>query len=166
MSEFDWSTFTVRINIQASPPKLYESWATQSGIEHWFLRLSEYKKPNGEMRKTGEYTEAGDTYRWLWHGYPDETVETGEILLANGKDQFRFVFGKAGICTVKIYPYKDEQIVELIQDKIPTDDHGKQYWHIGCKTGWTFYLSNMKSLLEGGIDLRNRDMDLQEAINK
>ena len=164
-TNFDWSRFTVRIDINASVEKLYRAWATRSGMEYWFLRLSEYKKPDSSLRGNGELVAKGDSYKWLWHGWPDETVEYGEILDCNGKDSFKFSFGKAGICAVKIYGEPDKNIVELEQDNIPTDEHGKQYWHIGCKTGWTFYLANMKSLYEGGIDLRNKDERLQEMLN-
>lgn len=38
-------------------------------------------------------------------------------------------------------------------------------YHIGCTKGWNFYLTNLKSLLEGGIDLRNRNKGLKEVIN-
>ena len=82
----------------------------------------------------------------------------------NGKDLFKFKFGAAGNCTVKIYEEEGEKIVELIQDQIPTDEKGKQNWHIGCKTGWTFYMANMKSMLEGGIDLRNKNEKIQNVI--
>lgn len=161
----DWSRFAVRININAPIEKLYRAWATRLGIEHWFLRLSEYKKPDGSLCKADEMVEKGDTYKWLWHGYPDETVEYGEILDCNGKDYFRFSFSKAGNCTVRIYKENNETIVELIQDNIPSDEEGKHNWHIGCKTGWTFYLANMKSVYEGGIDLRNKNVDLQRVLN-
>jgi hypothetical protein len=56
-------------------------------------------------------------------------------------------------------------IVELVQDNISTDEKGKELWHVGCKTGWTFYLANMKSMFEGGIDLRNKNEQLQEMMN-
>jgi hypothetical protein len=56
-------------------------------------------------------------------------------------------------------------IVELVQENIPEDDNGKHNWHLGCKTGWTFYLANLKSLAEGGIDLRNKDENLKNMIN-
>lgn len=92
-------------------------------------------------------------------------MEAGEILEANGKDRFRFSFGKAGICTVTIKEENGQHIVELVQDNIPDDEQGKHYWHLGCKTGWTFYLANLKSLLEGGIDLRNKDESLKNVIN-
>ena len=65
---------------------------------------------------------------------------------------------------MRIYDEKDEQIVELVQTDIPTDEKGKQNWHIGCKTGWTFYMANLKSMLEGGVDLRNRNEKIQNVI--
>lgn len=164
MGNFDWSRFAVRINVKASVEKLYWCWATREGIEYWFLRKSDYKKPDGSFHANEEYVKKGDSYSWCWHGYSDDVVEHGEILKCNGKDLFQFRFGDAGICTVKICEEQEEQIVELVQDQIPTDENGKQNWHIGCKTGWTFYMANLKSLLEGGIDLRNKNVKIQNVI--
>jgi uncharacterized protein YndB with AHSA1/START domain len=165
MSTYDWSRFVTRINIKASPETLYNAWTTRAGIESWFLRLSEYKQRNGSLRDDDENVSIGDTYKWLWHGYTDETVEYGEILDLNDKDFLKFSFGKAGICTVRIKTEDGENIVELMQEEIPTDEKGMQYFHVGCKTGWTFYLANMKSILEGGIDLRNKNEQLKEMLN-
>jgi hypothetical protein len=166
MSSFDWSNFTVRINIKSSSiDQLYRAWATKGGIEYWFLRMSEYSQPNGSLRGDDEPVHKGDTYRWRWFGYSDEVTESGEILDCNGIDFFKFRFGDAGNCSVRIYPEQDELIVELLQDNIPTDDKGKELWHIGCKTGWTFYLANMKSMFEGGIDLRNKNEHIQNVVS-
>jgi uncharacterized protein YndB with AHSA1/START domain len=161
----DWSKFKVRISVKAPVDKLYHAWASRAGMEYWFLRLSEYKTKDSALRSADELVWKGDSYKWLWHGWPDEMVECGEILEANGTDRFKFSFGKAGNCTVTIYPEQNENIVELVQDAIPTDEQGMQYWHLGCKTGWTFYMANMKSLFEGGIDLRNRNVNLKEVLN-
>lgn len=165
MANFDWSRFTVRITVKASAEKLYRCWATREGIEYWFLRRAEYKKRDGSLYKPEEFVQKGDSYSWWWHGYPDDVTENGEILECNGKDLFKFKFGKAGNCTVKIYEEQGEKIVELTQDEIPTDEKAKENWHIGCKTGWTFYLANLKSLLEGGVDLRNRNEKIQNVIS-
>jgi uncharacterized protein YndB with AHSA1/START domain len=164
-AKYDWSRFTVRINVNAPVEKLYQGWAAREGIEHWFLRWCEYKNAGGSARNDKEYIEKGDTYRWRWHGYPDSTTEEGTILEVNGKDFFKFSFGKAGICSVTIKKEQGENIVELVQEAIPTDDHGMQYYHVGCKTGWTFYFANMKSIFEGGIDLRNKSEELQDMLN-
>ena len=165
MQDFDWTTFTVRVPVNAPPDKLYACWATRAGMEYWFLRRSQYKKPDGSERGPEEPVQQGDTYRWLWYGWPDEVEEFGKILDCNGKNYLKFSFGKAGNCTVTIKKENDQPLVELVQDQIPDEEEGKHYWHLGCKTGWTFYLANLKSLLEGGIDLRNRDTELRNVIN-
>lgn len=162
---FDWSRFVVRIDVRASLESLYEAWTSQEMLELWFLRLAEFTMPNGEIRGRFSKVEQGDQYKWLWHGYGDDTAEYGEVLEANGKDTFRFSFGKAGICTVTLKEEHGENIVELVQEDIGTDDTSKHRFHVGCKTGWTFYLANLKSILEGGIDLRNRNEVLHNMIN-
>lgn len=166
MRNFDWTRFSVAINIRASSDVLYKAWATRKGIEEWFLRVSDYHNPEGIALNSETEVNPGDTYRWLWHGWPDESAENGTIIDANGSDFMRFSFGKAGICSVRINPHENEYIVHLTQEEIPETEEGRQTWHIGCKTGWTFYLANLKSVLEGGIDLRNRDVSMVELLNK
>ena len=165
MTAVNWKTFTVRVPVNASAEKLYWCWAAKEGMEYWFLRLCEYKKASGTLFNSNEDAAKGSLYKWLWHGWPDETVEHGEVLDCNGTNFFKFSFGKAGICTVNIKNENGQNIVELFQENIPDDEEGKQNWHVGCKTGWTFYLLNLKSLLEGGIDLRNRDEHLKNVVN-
>lgn len=165
MAKYDWSSFTTRINVKAPRQKLYHAWATQFGMELWFLRLSEYKKSNGELRQNDEMVQPGDSYKWMWHGYPDDVEETGKILDSNGQDYLKFSFGKAGICTVNLKEEEGDTIVELLQEDIPTDEANMHHYHLGCKTGWTFYLANLKSIYEGGIDLRNKNVKLQGMLN-
>ncbi len=165
MSEYDWSRFVIRIPINASVRDLYDAWSTRKGIEHWFLRVSEYLSPEGSLRKDNERVEEGDTYTWRWHGWPDDVEEHGKIMECNGSDFFQFSFGEAGVCSITIKVEAGQTIVELVQTEIPTNEHGRQYWHVGCKTGWTFHLTNMKSIFEGGKDLRNKDSGLKDVIN-
>lgn len=162
----DWSQFKIRIDINKDAETLYNAWATRNGIEYWFLRLSEYKDASGRIRGGDEQVSVGDSYRWLWHGWPDETVEFGEILEANGRDKFAFRFGNAGNCRVSIYKENGLQIVELIQDSIPLTEEGKFNFHVGCKEGWTFHLTNMKSIYENGVDLKNKDLAIKGLVNR
>ncbi len=162
---YNWSQFITRIAIKADPQSLYDAWATQRGIEHWFLRTSLYSTTDGRQRSPDESVEKGDTYLWRWEGWPDDVQETGEILECNGKDRFRFSFGEAGNCTVEILSEGEHTVVQLTQTDIPTDEKGMHFWHLGCKTGWTFHLTNMKSIFEGGADLRNKDVALKNVIN-
>ncbi len=165
MPDFNWNRFVVRVDINAPADQLYKGWATRPGIEHWFLRWCEYRGPDNIVKGDNEFVQKGDRYRWRWHGYPDSVTEEGTILEANGKDLFKFSFGNAGDCTVRIKMEQGKTIVELEQENIPTDDKGMEYYHLGCKTGWTFHLADMKSILEGGIDLRNKDESLSNMLN-
>ncbi|MEN9569674.1 MAG: hypothetical protein RL172_905 [Bacteroidota bacterium] len=162
---YTWSHFVTRIAVNAPAEKLYRLWATRAGIEYWFLRMGEFTSPDGSLRAAGELVQKNDVYRWRWHGWSDEVTEEGAILQCNGSNQLQFSFGKAGNCTVSIKEELGYTMVELIQENIPDDELGKHYWHLGCKTGWTFYLANLKSLCEGGIDLRNKDERLQNVVN-
>ena len=165
MSTIDWSKFVTRINIGAPAEAIYRMWATRGGMESWFVRLSEYKDKDGVERGPEEEVTIGDTYKWHWFGYDDTAVEHGKILELNQKDHFRFSFGKAGNVTVKITEEDGEHIVELTQEDVPTDEKGIYNFHVGCKAGWTFYLANLKSILEGGIDLRNKKVRQKEMLN-
>lgn len=41
----------------------------------------------------------------------------------------------------------------------------QQYFFIECRKGWTFYMTNLKSILENGPDLRNKNIHIREVIN-
>ena len=117
------------------------------------------------MINKNDYLKKGDQYYWLWHGWADDTFEKGTVMESNGKDLFKFSFGKAGNVTVTLKEEQGENIVELLQDEIPTDDKSIEYYHLGCMKGWLFYLVNLKSILEGGLDLRNRKVELTNVVN-
>jgi uncharacterized protein YndB with AHSA1/START domain len=161
----DYSRFTKRIAIKAPVTVIYELWATQTGLERWFLRSAPYTSTDKTGRDPNEYATVNDTYEWKWHGWGDEAIERGTVLEANGIDSFKFTFGKAGNVTVSIKEHDGLTICELLQDNIPTDEETTWNFFIGCQTGWTFYLTNLKSILEGGIDLRNRDEKLGAVVN-
>ena len=92
-------------------------------------------------------------------------VEKGAVLEVNGTDQMSFSF--AGTCSVeiKLEQLKEEVMVILTQRDIPTDDKSKKDIRLGCYEGWSFYMTNLKSIYEGGLDLRNMNDDLTGVIN-
>lgn len=164
-SAFDWSRFVQRVNINADRKKIYRAWSTPAGIEQWFLRKAIFVGDNGKSRGAEQSVQKNDNYEWYWHGWDDSMVEKGTILEANGSDLFKFSFGKAGTVTVTIKTEQNETILELLQKNIPVDDPSKAYFHVGCTKGWVFYLANLKSILEGGIDLRNKNVELKNMVN-
>lgn len=163
MSKYDWSRFVKRISIDADAQAIYDSWATRRGLESWFLSKAEFTSDAG-LRAPDSRVQKGDKYSWNWHGYADYEG-TGEILETNEKDFLEFTF--SGGCTVSVSVKEEagETICELVQTMPQETDEDKQYYYIECGKGWTFYMTNLKSILEGGVDLRNKNNDLQQMIN-
>ena len=163
--ENDWKSFTLRIPVQSSAKAVYEAWSTQQGLESWFLRLAEYRKPDGSLRNKNEQIQAGDTYTWHWHGYGDHVVEIHPVLSANGWDQLQFRFSGDCLVTVLVKQNNGITLCELTQEMPMEDVKSRQFYFVECGKGWTFYLSNLKSILEGGIDLRNHNLQIHPVIN-
>ncbi len=165
MSAYDWSKFILRIPVKAPVETIYRAWANQQGLESWFLRNARFFSSDNHLREGNEFIQKGDRYTWMWHGYSDETVEHNDIVEANGLDTVSFVFAGHCIVTVTIGMLDTETVVQLAQENIPTGEESKVNIHIGCMEGWTFYLTNLKSILEGGIDLRNKNMNIGKVIS-
>src|SRR5690348_4695140 len=98
---YNWKEFTKRIPINAPAKAIYEAWATQQGLESWFLRVAQTFK-DGNLKPKNRSVEPGDRYRWLWYGYPDDIVEENDFTIANGWDQLQFIFTAGCIVTITI----------------------------------------------------------------
>jgi len=159
----DWTSFTRRITVNSPEFAVYEAWAIPSQIERWFLRTAEYVGFDGNAKNRDLAVEAGDGYLWRWHGYLDDVNENGTIVEANGQDKFAFTFTSGCIVTVSVKNEAGETVVELTQSQIAEDENHGIY--VDCSYGWTFYLANLKSVLEGGIDLRNKNVDISNVVN-
>jgi hypothetical protein len=48
MEQLQWHTFEKRIYINSTVEKLYQLWATRSGITSWFLKDAEFLR-NGKL---------------------------------------------------------------------------------------------------------------------
>jgi len=157
-----WSSFTKRISINASPARIFNSWQSQEQIESWFLSSAVFTTAQGKIRPSSSQIQEGDTYQWMWYG--SDNVANGEVLEVNGQNKLRFTFLDCEV-SVFIKEEEGETLVELMQSKISLDETSKKNTYVGCTRGWTFYLTNLKSILEGGIDLRNRNKKLLNVIN-
>lgn len=94
-----------------------------------------------------------------------QDLEKGVITKANGLDLIEFSFADTCFVRVQFSKLMGYTIVELTQSNIPTDDESKVNVRLGCDTGWSFYLVNLKSVYEGGLDLRNKTSELLGMIN-
>ena len=163
MKDFDWTSFSRKISVKARISDLYDAWTIPQELERWFLSRAHYTRLDGSIVGNQERIGPRDEYEWSWHTW--DVVEKGAVLEVNGTDQMSFSF--AGTCSVeiKLEQLKEEVMVILTQRDIPTDDKSKKDIRLGCYEGWSFYMTNLKSIYEGGLDLRNMNDDLTGVIN-
>ncbi len=140
---FDWTQFFLRIAIDASPKKVFQAWTDDNIVPRWFTVKAEMEP----KKKGGIY--------WEWLG--GDKLETKTIDYVRNK-KFVFPFGSKGEqVAITIVPDGNGSICELRQTKMKTDPKSRINMHMGCKQGWTFFLTNLKSYLEHGVDLRSHD---------
>jgi hypothetical protein len=165
MAAHDWTTFTVTADFNTEDVRsIYLMWATPAGLEKWFLRKANFYTIVKRLREPDEFILKEDTYEWFWHGFNDSDSEKGVVLEANGTDTIRFTFSGGSVVTVNIESKKGAVILTLTQENIPQENDPTKNLYIQCQIGWTFYLANLKSIIEGGIDLRNKRMDLYSSF--
>lgn len=159
----DWTSFQKRIVVNKSLSEVYSAWATKSKIELWFLQEANYWDNNKNLRNGNELVQKGDTFTWRWHNWDFE--EKGEVLKANNIDSISFTFGAAGHVHIELKPVSNGTEVILTQDNIPTDERSKKDFYVGCSTGWTFWMTNLKAWLEHGITLNVTGLSQSETKN-
>jgi hypothetical protein len=87
------------------------------------------------------------------------------VISTNGKDQLSFSFSGKNTLTLNFLIEENELICSIEQKMHQDTEEEKRYFYIECGLGWTFYLANLKSVFEGGNDLRNKNVAIQKLIN-
>ena len=165
MAEYDWLVFTKRVTINARKEEIFKAWSTQKGLETFFLQQAFFESKENRKRAIDETVGIGDSYEWSWYGYPDSLKEYGKIIDLERDKRIAFSFTQSCLVAVEIKSGNGINICELSQSMQPAEEAYRQSLYIECGLGWTFYLANLKSVLEGGIDLRNKDESIQQVIN-
>lgn len=160
----DFSKFRLRVNINSTIEEVYKAWATPEGLESWFLRKALFLDPSGKNIQETEFISTDSSYEWYWFGHSDEVLEKGTVLKANNRTEFSFTFSLGCPVRISIFEEKEEVICELVESDLPTDKDNLAQHYVGDSRGWIFYLTNLKSVLEGGLDLRNKKEDLKDVI--
>lgn len=132
---------------------LYDAWLTSNNLEKWFLCKAAFLDSSGKEVDRDTVIGNGARYRWEW---AEGTIEQGEVLIADGRGSFAFTFGKGCTVAVTLSRLDGRTLIELMQTQTMPDVEKKQDFYVSCSQAWTFYLTNLKSVYEGGLDLRER----------
>ena len=158
---YNWSEFTRKAYIKATLTQVFDAWVKPNEIVTWFIKDAKYTSPEGISRPDNEYPQAGDDYYWKWHQNMDTQ---GKVLVVEPDVRFQFTFGKKEtnseeyvIVTIDFTKENNETVYTLRQDNMGGPDLTKAEYHFSCNMGWSFFMTNMKAVLEHGIDLRELD---------
>lgn len=158
---YDWTHFTIHIYCNKPVDEVFKMWATPSGLERFFIESAKHLNSEKMVKNQNELAEPGDHYYWKWiHGYK----LSGEILEVTDKPSISFTFGDMAV-KVDVTDIGDKTLIKLHQYNISDKtEENKVHDHLNCRSCWVFYLTNLKSVLEKGYDLRDTNPDHSDCI--
>ena len=88
----------------------------------------------------------------------------GKVLEVVPDSSFKFTIGKKE-------PDSDEDVIvnvsfsekvgmteiELTQNNIADNEYGRMNYNLSCVVGWSYFMTNLRSLFESGFDYREKD---------
>jgi len=157
-----WRRLVQRIDVRAPLPAVYAAWATAEGLMGWFPMEAVITDAGGNERGPGAVAEAGDRFRFSW---PTGHTEEGEFLEADGARRLRFTFGDAIQVSAGLEEAEGGDVMVTLEQTQDRSDEENLRILLGFKEGWAFYLTNLKSVLEGGLDLRSYHHPVEDRVN-
>jgi uncharacterized protein YndB with AHSA1/START domain len=134
--------------IDASPKKVFRALSEPQKLLKWFLKDAEIS-----LRKRGKYA-------FEWH---DGYKHSGRVLEVIRGESITLSWEYEGedheVATTRVkfsvQPKKNGALVTLVNSGFPKHEKWVEAY-AGSGAGWTFYLLNLKSVLERGHDLRSK----------
>ena len=148
----DWTQFDLHVAINAKPEDILKMWSTITGMEAFFVEMMRITGPDNKERDPDERARPGDKFVWRWQ---NGRSVSGEYLDPAAENEVRFTFGDSNVC-VTADPYKEGSLVRLLQYDIPDNDEARMHVHSNCRGGWVYFLTVLKTLIEHGVDGRDK----------
>jgi len=162
----NWTRFVLKVFIRSDIQTVYRSIATTKGLTEWFRKTAFFQREQ-VVRADSEFAQSGDRYEWT--GYNREGLEAGSVLEASPNKVFKFTFCSENVpVTFELEQQGSMTLLRLIQENMPDNPNAHIHWHMSCRLGWTFFLTNLKSFIETGVDLREKDPEKEnlDLVNK
>jgi uncharacterized protein YndB with AHSA1/START domain len=160
---FNWNEFTHAIYLNAPVGKVYEYVATAAGITKWFIGEAKYYYKNLNIRLGNEHSKKGDSFLWKWL---NKDLELKGLVIESQENKiFKFTFSPLYFVTISITSEGDKTKLTLKQEYQPNAERD-EFNFLNCCTCWVFFLTNLKSVIENGIDLREKEMKDEMLMNR
>ncbi|MGI9584976.1 MAG: SRPBCC family protein [Acidimicrobiia bacterium] len=153
MSGFDWSQFYVHMYYLAPLDQVFSRFATSAGMESFFVRRARFTSADGTERAADEFYCPGDTYDFE---YVHDFSHGGTILDFEESSLVSFSFGECGVA-IRFREVDGATEVALHQTDCPLEDPQRAWMHMNCRSCWIYFMTNLRSILAGGPDVRDFD---------
>lgn len=149
---YDWSQFHVQMYYPAPVDDVFNRWATPKGLASFFLEEAVHRSQGGSVRGPEEMAQTGDAYEWSYlhhfkHGGTFTQVVENELLA--------FTFGSMAV-SIRFSEHEGATLVDLHQTGCSTEDPQRAWDHVNCRSCWIYFMTNLRSVLQGSPDLRDR----------
>lgn len=152
--EYDWSRFNINYYYPANLEKVFSLWATRQGLRSFLVEECYI-----EGREDSEIVKTNDQFTLTWRqGYSVK----GDFLEVQENKLLSFSFGNMRIDII-FKPRGQKTLVSLHQSLIPSDERGKVMGHLNSRSSWAFYMTNLKSVILTGTDLRETEKEIASA---
>jgi hypothetical protein len=157
------SEFYHCILLDKSVAEVFKYAATPGGLEKWFIGKAEFLSEENTLRKSAETVKQGDKYKIDWLA-KDLSVR-GEVLECIVNSHFRFTFGTSFIVTISVSEQGSRTLFRLKQE-YAAGAVKNDFAHINCCVCWGFFVTNLKSVAEHAIDLRETESEDETLVNR
>lgn len=160
---FSLDEFHHSIYLLSQLSEVYYYIASGDGLCRWFMGKAEYTDPSGNRINAADTARKDDTFHWLWLN-KDLSIK-GRVLEAINNELFSFTFGQSFEVEISLKEQNGRVLLTLHQ-KYSARAEKNDFAHINCCACWIFFLTNLKSVLEHGIDLRETLIDDESLVNR
>ena len=162
-NNFNMERFHHSIYLNKSADEVYKMAATASGLSKWFMGNVEYRSPEDILRNENDIIQQGDSYSWHWLA-KNLSLE-GKVLKVQQDNLAAFTFGSLFIVTIMVKEDKGRTLFTLTHQYV-NGAAKNDFAFINCCVCWAFFITNLKSVLEHGIDLRETEIDNEALVNR
>lgn len=153
MTDYDWSQFHVYMYYLAPLEDVFARFGTARGLESFFIHRAEHVAASGTPRGRDELVQTGDAYAWT---YTHDFAHGGRFTEVEPNRRVAFTFGDMHV-VVSFRRVEGATEVDLHQTGCAPEDPDRAWQHVNCRSCWIYFMTNLRSVLADGPDVRDRD---------
>lgn len=148
----------IKLKIRRSAKEVYKVFSSALGTNQWFTSEAQFLEFGNKPRKDYITIDTNDVFSWNFYEEGIGRI-TGEVLLNIKKDFLKFSFKHNTVFSVLISGQQQITELELVHEGFKLNDSLHLELYNNWNRKWSFYLANLRSVLEFNNDLRWKTND-------